>query len=108
MVRDFVVLSPRDGSQERERKLLEDPQLGVFTKWLMGTDADRLATDNVAMDGVSKGLIADYGRYRIKEGILQRRWYQEQSLKEKWQAVPLVSEREGIMEAAHVTGDTLV
>jgi len=84
----------------------KDTVLSFFTGWLkkglLPKDSDELARHNP----VAKSLHAQWERFKIKEGVMYRRYWEGREENDMWQMVSPVEYREEIMQTAHasVTG----
>jgi len=84
----------------------KDIELLTFAGWLKGgllpIDGDELAHH----DPITKNLHAQWERFKIKDGIIYRRYWESHGEEDTWQMVTPVGYREEIMQTAHasVTG----
>jgi len=84
----------------------KDNELSLFAGWLKGDlmpiDGDELARH----DPITKSLHAQWERFKLKEWIVYRRYWESREEEDTWQIVSPVEYREEIMQTAHasVTG----
>jgi len=84
----------------------KDTELSIFAGWLQGDllpiDGDELAHHDL----ITKYLHAQWERFKLKDGIVYRRYWESHEEEDIWQMVSPVEYREEIMQAAHgsVTG----
>jgi len=83
-----------------------DTELFLFAGWLkkdlLPIDSDELARH----DPITKGLHAQWERFKLIEGVIYRRYWEGREEDDTWQLVSPVDYREEIMQTAHafVTG----
>jgi len=90
-------LTKKEMSEATERH----PELSLFAKWLskgrLPIDSDELTQH----DPVTKSLHAQWERFKSKEGVLYRKYWENSKETEGWQLVPPVKYRLEIINTAH-------
>jgi len=104
----FATIEPGDrwSKEVIAAPIAADLELSLFVDWLkeglLPIDSDEL----VRRDPITKSLHAQWERFKLKEGVMYRRYWQGRETDDVWQLVPPVSYRDEIMRTAHasVTG----
>jgi len=96
-----------DGDRWTKKEMSEatkrDPELSLFAKWLSGgrlpIDSDELTQH----DPVTKSLHTQWERFKSKEGVPYRKYWENGKETEGWQLVSPVKYRLELMNTAHLS-----
>jgi len=81
----------------------KDTELSLFISWLknelLPVDSNELALH----DPITKSLHAQRERFKLKDGVMYRKYWEGREEEDTWQMVPPVEYREEIMRTAHVS-----
>jgi len=83
-----------------------DPELSLFVKWLRDGVLTIESDELIRHHPVTKSLHAQWERFKLKEGVMYRKYWESNKKAECWQLVQPGKYRVEIMNTAHssVTG----
>jgi len=84
----------------------KDAELSLFTGWLKGGLLPIDSNELTRHDPVTKSFYAQWERFKLKDGVMYRRYWEGREEEDTWQLVSPIVYREEIMQTAHasVTG----
>jgi len=83
-----------------------DPEISLFASWLRDGTLPVDSNELTRYDPITKNLHAQWERYKLNEGVLYRKYWENHKDAESWQLVPPLKYRTEIVNTAHssVTG----
>jgi len=83
-----------------------DPEISLFASWLRDGKLPVDSNELTRYDPITKSLHAQWERFKLNEGVLYRKYWENHKDAESWQLVPPFKYRTEIINTAHssVTG----
>jgi len=83
-----------------------DLELSLFAGWLKGNLLPVNSDELAHCDPIAKSLHGQWERFKLKDGVIYRRYWEGPEEEDTWQLVAPIAYREEIMRTAHssVTG----